>query len=311
MKKIKSIYRLPIMAMLLTAVISCKKSETAAVIKKDVVITWTNPADITEGTALGTTQLNGTASTAGTFVYTPASGTVLSAGTSQNLKVDFKPTDAVNYNTATKTVRINVVPLTVSDIDGNLYHTVVIGTQTWTVENLKVAKYRNGDAIPEVTGVAAWSALATGAWCNYNNDAANGTTYGKLYNWFAVTDPRGLAPAGWHIPSKDEWKTLSDYLGGGLNGGGLTNCPYKLKNTTGWDVNTGSTNSSGFTALPNGSRDVDGTSYWIGYMGSWHSSTEATGTGGVWEYQIFSDQEYYTLAPDGERVGNAVRCVKD
>jgi len=309
MQKNNGIYQLFIMAILLTVANSCKKNDTP-IVKKDVVITWANPADITAGAALGATQLNATASAAGTFVYSPASGTVLSTGNSQNLKVDFTPTDAVNYNTATKTVTINVAPLTVTDIDGNLYHTVVIGTQTWMVENLKVAKYRNGDAIPEVPGAAAWSTLATGAWCNYNNVSANGTTYGKLYNWYAVTDPRGLAPAGWHIPGKDEWNTLTANLGGGLNGGGANNAPYKLKTTTGWSTNTGSTNSSGFTGLPNGSRGEDGISYWIGYMGNWHSSTGGSATQ-AWTYAIYADQDYVTLAPDDKRVGDAVRCVKD
>lgn len=203
-----------------------------------------------------------------------------------------------------------VVPLTVTDIDGNVYQTVVIGTQTWMVENLKVSKYRNGDVIPEVPDNAAWAALATGGWSNYNNDAANGTKYGKLYNWYAVNDQRGLAPAGWHIPSKDEWNTLTTYLGGGGLGGGLTNAPYKLKATTGWNVNTGSTNSSGFTALPNGARDESGISYWLNEMGSWHTSTPSTETRS-YSFWITSDQDYVVLDTDDKRVGNAVRLVKD
>ena len=91
---------------------------------------------------------------------------------------------------------------------------VQIGNQTWTKENLDVATYRNGDPIPEVQAASTWSTLTTGAWCYYANNTANGTTYGKLYNWYAVNDPRGLAPNGYHIPTDAEWTTLSTYLGG-------------------------------------------------------------------------------------------------
>ena len=91
---------------------------------------------------------------------------------------------------------------------------VVIGAQKWKSKNLDVAFYRNGDAIPQVTDDAEWAALTTGAWCYYNNDSTLGKTYGKLYNWYAVNDPRGLAPRGWHIPSDAEWTTLETTLGG-------------------------------------------------------------------------------------------------
>ena len=90
---------------------------------------------------------------------------------------------------------------TVKDIDGNVYHTVTIGTQIWMVENLKTTKYRNGDGIPNVTDNTQWGNLTTWAYCNYNNDAANGTKYGKLYNWYAVNDSRNIAPTGWHVPT--------------------------------------------------------------------------------------------------------------
>ena len=91
---------------------------------------------------------------------------------------------------------------------------VTIGTQTWTSKNLNVGTYRNGDKIPQVQDKNAWAKLKTGAWCYYENKAANGTTYGKLYNWYAVNDPRGLAPFGYHIPTEAEWTLLTNYLGG-------------------------------------------------------------------------------------------------
>src|SRR5580765_7574137 len=97
--------------------------------------------------------------------------------------------------------------------DPGVQAAIKIGTQKWMSRNLDVTYYRNGDVIPHVTDPTKWQALTTGAWCWYNNDSANGAVYGKLYNWYAVNDPRGLVPAGWHIPSDAEWNTLSTYLG--------------------------------------------------------------------------------------------------
>ena len=102
----------------------------------------------------------------------------------------------------------------VTDADGNTYSSIIINTKQWMKENLNVSKYKNGDVIPEVTDMADWDNLTTGAWCYYANDTANGVTYGKLYNWYAVTDPRGLAPTGWHIPTDQEWTSLTNFLGG-------------------------------------------------------------------------------------------------
>lgn len=104
-------------------------------------------------------------------------------------------------------------PMTVTDIDGNVYKTVTIGNQAWMAENLKVMRYRNGDAIPNVTGGTDWSNLSTGAYCSYDNDDNNIDTYGLLYNWYAVDDSRNLAPEGWHVPTDEEWKELEMYLG--------------------------------------------------------------------------------------------------
>ncbi len=161
---------------------------------------------------------------------------------------------------------------TVTDIDGNVYNTVQIGTQCWTQSNLSVSKYRNGNSITNITTPnSSWGNTTSGKWCNYNNDASNDTTYGKLYNWYAVNDSRGLCPTGWHVPSDAEWTTLTDYLGGESVAGGA------MKSTTGWpSPNTGATNSSGFTGLPGGYRDNggnDGGFYNIGLYGYWWSSS--------------------------------------
>ena len=155
----------------------------------------------------------------------------------------------------------------VTDYDGNTYKTVKIGKQIWMAENLNVSHYRNGDIIPEVKNPDEWSKLTTGAWCYYENDSENGKTYGKLYNWFAVNDPRGLAPEGWHIPTDAEWTHLTEYLGGkeiektyqGIYYWEIADVGGKLKATTLWkSPNEGATNSSGFTAFPGGYRYDDG-----------------------------------------------------
>ena len=128
------------------------------------------------------------------------------------------------------------------------YPFITIGTQTWSTKNLDVSTYRNGDPIPEVTDFDEWLNLSTGAWCYFDNDPANGEIYGKLYNWYAVADPRGLAPSGWHIPTLTEWNTLSTYLGGDAIAGGK----MKEVGDSHWNLDVGATNSSGFTALPGG-----------------------------------------------------------
>ena len=143
----------------------------------------------------------------------------------------------------------------VTDIDSNTYNGIQIGNQFWITENLTVSKYRNGDEIPEVKDKKEWKKLTTGAWCYYENNAENGAIYGKLYNWYAVTDPRGLAPEGYHIPSNEEWDTLIANLGGDFGAGGK----MKEKGTTHWNSpNEKATNQSGFTALPAGRRLPEG-----------------------------------------------------
>jgi uncharacterized protein (TIGR02145 family) len=155
------------------------------------------------------------------------------------------------------------------DNDGNNYRTVKIGTQVWMAENLKTTKYRNGDPIPNVTDGPAWWNLPTGAYCNSDNDVNLWTTYGRLYNWYAVNDSRNIAPAGWHVPTDYEWSKLIAYLGS------LPGDKLREEGTEHWlSPNTDATNETGFTALPGGYRDNTGTFISIGSNGYWWSSTE-------------------------------------
>jgi uncharacterized protein (TIGR02145 family) len=279
--------------------------------KKDPIITWANPTDITLGTQLSATQLNATSDVPGTFVYTPAIGSKLNVGANQDLKVDFTPTDAINNNTATKTVKINVTAIivpgpNVTDVDGNLYQSVIIGTQTWMVENLKTTKYNDGTNIPNVTGASEWGTLTTGAYCWYNNDISYKATYGALYNWYAVNTGK-LAPKGWHVPTDAEWSTLTSYLGGrNVDGGKL-----KETGTTHWgSPNTGATNETGFTALPGSGRNLDRGFYVIGYHGYWWSASEEAADFAWFRFMDF-DFIGVSRASSNKFLGFSVRCVKD
>ncbi|MFC1784718.1 fibrobacter succinogenes major paralogous domain-containing protein [Candidatus Neomarinimicrobiota bacterium] len=203
---------------------------------------------------------------------------------------------------------------TVTDIDGNIYEIATIGNQVWMAENLKVSKYRNGDAITNVTNDAEWSNLSTGAYCSYDNDDSNITTYGLLYNWFTVNDNRNLAPAGWHIPTDEEWKQLEMYIGMSQTvvdnpGYQRTQVGRMLKSTNGWNYNEG-TNSSGFTALPGGAHRYNEGFVAIGSNAYFWSSTEATDNY-AWSrhLSIYHDTVGYIEA---NRIsGLSVRCLKD
>ena len=181
---------------------------------------------------------------------------------------------------------------------------IKIGTQTWTTKNLDVTKYRNGDAIPQVQDAAAWKNLKTGAWCYYENNTANGTTYGKLYNWYAVNDKRGLAPKGYHIPSDEEWIILTNYLGGETIAGA------KMKSSSGWQYNGNGTNTSGFAGLPGGCRNSNGNFYYIGADGYWWSSSESSADD-AWCRDLNDDPGTVSRGSNDKRDGFSVRCLRD
>ena len=189
------------------------------------------------------------------------------------------------------------------DIDGNVYHTVIIGKQVWMVENLKVTKYSNGNAIPNVP--YNWN-LTTGAYCDYNNDKKNATTYGRLYNWYTVNDSRNIAPIGWHIPTDDEWTTLTTYLGGDSIAGD------KLKETGKihwWSSTNEVTNESGFTALPGGCRSYNGFED-IGRNGYWWSSI-ASETSAAYGRRMGYDGNYVHRGRYDMGAGFSIRCIRN
>jgi len=194
--------------------------------------------------------------------------------------------------------------------DENCIPSVTICNQTWMAKNLDVSKYRNGDEIPQITDGLAWESTTTGAWCYYNNDPATGAIYGKIYNWYAVNDSRGLAPAGWHIASDEEWTTLTICLGGETVAGGA----LKEVGTAHWmDPNADATNSSGFTALGAGGRGWDDGGLFEGLTNNttWWSSTEASADRAYDRGLTTYNGYIFRFFPDEKHVGASVRCVKD
>lgn len=200
------------------------------------------------------------------------------------------------------------------------YDSVTIGTQVWMAKNLDVDHYRNGDAIPQVTDPTQWNNLKTGAWCYYKNDPANGEIYGKLYNWYAVNDSRGLAPDGWHVPTDDEWKELEMCLGmsqteADSTGWRGTDQGSQLAGSADlWQTGALKSNSkfgnSGFSALPGGWRNLNGTFGSIGYYANWWSATECNATNAWYRGMSYGISSIFRSNYFKEG-GFAVRCVRD
>ena len=202
-----------------------------------------------------------------------------------------------------------------------VYTTVTIGKQVWMVENLKTTTYRNGDPIPNVTDNTLWGNNTTGSYCDYNNDAKNSTTYGRLYNWYALNDSRKIAPEGWHVATDAEWTTLTEYLtnnGFGYEGSG-TDIAKSMASTSGWNTysaagspgnDQASNNSNGFTALSSGYRYGDGSFSNIGYSNSWWSSTMSNSIG-AWYRSMYYSYGYVSRSDYSNSSGFSVRCVKD
>ena len=233
--------------------------------------------------------------------------TGLSTGTTYYLRSFATNSAGTAYGGQVSFITQGLYPTTFSDIDGNVYHAVVIGTQVWMVENLKTTKYRNGNTITNVTTGTAWAASTTGAYCWYNNNSTYKALFGALYNWYAVYDSRGIAPLGWHVPTDAEWTTLTTFLSGeSVSGGKL-----KETGTTHWSSpNTGATNETGFLALPGGNINISGAFSLLLNNGFWWSSTEYSTTNS-WFRTIYSTNATMTRANDSKRIGLSVRCIKD
>ena len=189
---------------------------------------------------------------------------------------------------------------------------IAIGNQIWSTKNLEVTTFRNGDPILEAEWDLEWDKAGRNqepAWCYYDNDPSNENKYGKLYNWYAIIDERGLIPKCWHVPSKTEWERLVDFLGGQEVAG------KKMKNIEGWDENGNGTNESGFCGLPGGSRFDDGDFFGGGRNGEWWSSSEKNMSEGetvilyYWLDEIGPDKKKWSV--DSKSEGRSIRCIKD
>ncbi len=199
----------------------------------------------------------------------------------------------------------------VMDIDGNFYPSFIINGQEWMQKNLAVSKYRNGDPIPTGLDDATWSVTTIGAYAIYNNEIANNTLYGKLYNWYAVNDSRGLCPTGWHVPSDTEWNIFIANLGGDEVAGG------KMKAITGWNSpNTGGTNESGFTGHAGGERSAYSSYVNMGNAGDWWSGTDffeynLNNSTFPWFIELYSYDSVVNVLNLAKNNGLSVRCLKD
>jgi uncharacterized protein (TIGR02145 family) len=212
-------------------------------------------------------------------------------------------TGSKSTQTKSKTVTKSTKPEPVNK--GKEIGTVTLGTQTWALANLNVSTFRNGDTIPEARSNKDWVAAGESgkpAWCYYNNDPANGLKYGKLYNWYAVNDPRGLAPAGWTLPSDADWGKLTYFLGGQDAG-------KKMKSIGGWVDGNNGTNETGFTGLPGGYRVENGTFLNLGSIATWWSSTESRTSNAIDHFLSLSSSFGGSSTP--KQRGESVRCLRD
>ena len=223
-------------------------------------------------------------------------------GCTDNRYAEFDP--QANVDDGSCTYLVGCGPGASVQYHGETYPVLTIGEQCWFKKNLNTPTYRSGDAIPLLEDNAEWAAASAGAWSYYNNSASIEATYGKLYNFYAVSDSRGLCPAGWHVPSDGEWSVLENALGGSSVAGN----PLKSSSndTPPWD----GTNSSGFSALPGGHRYfANGYFYSQGYNGYWWSSSPDGSF--AWLHYLYSGNSSVFRYNDDARYGFSVRCVRD
>ena len=204
-------------------------------------------------------------------------------------------------------VALCIVLLSSFSVFAHLSSEVTIGTQVWTSKNLDVSTFRNGEAIPEAKNAEEWAKAGknkTAAFCYYEYDIKNDKVYGKLYNWYAVNDSRGLAPQGYHIPSDAEWTILTDFLGGSKISG------KKMKSKDGWSDDGNGDNSSGFNGLPGGNCNDDGSFGIVAESGYWWSSSERL-TDDAWYRSLGNDRTRVGRGTNYKNNGFSVRCLRD
>lgn len=199
---------------------------------------------------------------------------------------------------------------TIKDIDGNVYKTVKHGTQVWCASNLNVSHFRNGEPIPEAKTPEEWKNAGTGrkpAWCYYNNDPENGKKYGKLYNWYAIKDPRGLVPKGWHVPLNADWiKLVKNLTGTDIAG-------KKLKSATAWKSGQG-TDLIHFGALPAGYCDAEGKFVSLGTICKWWTNsvpTEVQKSNLIFSVEIKDNSPELRYLQVNKESGLSIRIVKN
>lgn len=224
----------------------------------------------------------------------------------KNIQFDGSQTQmTINYVNSSKAFNLSQIDSIIIVKDN--FQPITIGKQVWMLKNLNVDTYKNGVKITHAVDSATWISSIYGAWCYYNNDSTNGAVYGKLYNWYAVFDPRGLAPKGWHIPSNDEWDTLVVYLGSES----VTGTKCKETGTKHWiDPNKGATNECGFTALPGGYRADDCSFGFLAKDGLWWSSTKYD-VPRAWAWLMFNYSTDIIKDMYTKEYGLSVRCIKD
>jgi uncharacterized protein (TIGR02145 family) len=184
---------------------------------------------------------------------------------------------------------------------------IQIGNQIWSTEDLNTSYFTNGEPIPQAKSNEEWFMAASKkqpAWCYYNNDSTIGVKYGKLYNWYAVNDPRGIAPIGWHIPSNDEWIILENYLGGMQDAG------KKIISTNDCSTNRNETNESGFSGIPGGNRGCTGAFGLLNEQANWWSSTEYDSIN-AYSKTVACNKNNVDSGGRFKKMGMSVRCIKN
>ena len=219
----------------------------------------------------------------------------------------------VNTENTNSKIKIQNSPESITETNSfdpnNNFDEIKIGTQTWAIKNLNVSTFRDGDPIPEAKTTDEWGKANNNkepVWCYYDNAPKNGKKYGKLYNWYAVIDSRGLAPKGWHIPNNAEWTTLTDFLGGEFVSGTGT----KMKSASGWEKNGNGSNESGFLGLPGGLRNYNGPFNDIDCTGNWWSSSEYSSIS-AWSLSLYYFNSDVKRGSDYKEYGLSVRCLRD